>query len=407
MFANRTLRLKVLCAGAGLAAIAAAGLPGVANASPDDTGTIRNAGASGAIDNSYIVVMDGATSRSTANAQGVHTEASALAEEYGGKVKRTYSAALRGFSADMSESEAKRLAADPKVKYVSQNGVAHASETWGLDRIDQADLPLDDSYTAPNDGANATAYIVDTGVDMTHPDFEGRATSGKDFVDGDDDASDCQGHGTHVAGTVGSKTYGVAKKVNLVAVRVLDCEGSGSYENIIAGIDWVTQNAADAAVGNMSLGGSQNAALDDAVEKSTAAGVAWSVAAGNESSDACGSSPAAAPSAMTMAASDKEDNLAEFSNFGDCVDAIGPGVDITSTMNGGGTGEMSGTSMASPHGAGALAVERSGNPSESAEDAIAKVTSTASADKIADPAGSPNLLLNVTGLGGGSSADQN
>lgn len=398
MFADRSIRFRVLCAGAGLAAIAATALPGTAQAAPDE-GQIRNAGVSGAIADSYIVVLDGATSKSIGTKQAVTADAQSLAEEYGGEVDNVYSAAIRGFSVTMDAQQAERLAADPNVKYVSQNATAHATETWGLDRIDQTDLPLDDSYAAPGDGSGVTAYVVDTGIDFSHPDFGGRATSGHDFVDEDEDATDCQGHGTHVAGTIGSDTYGVAKNVDLVGVRVLDCEGSGSYDGVIAGIDWVTQNAPEAAVGNMSLGGPQNAAVDDAVTNSVNAGVAWAVAAGNETSDACGSSPAATPEALTVAASDSSDNLAYFSNFGDCVDVIAPGDDIESTTMGGGSAAMSGTSMASPHAAGALALAFGSDPAASPDAAMERITSTASADKIADPAGSPNLLLNVSELG--------
>lgn len=395
-------RRPLLALSAGLLAMAAAQSPAAAGPLSDDpsgTGTIKNQGATGAIDGSYTVVLKGEHSRSKTTAKAVSQQATSLTKTYGGKVSHTYSAALRGFSVKISGDAARKLAADPAVDYVSQNTKVKASETWGLDRIDQEDLPLDDSYKAPNDGADSTVYVVDTGLDMTHPDFEGRAKSGPDFVDGDDDSSDCQGHGTHVAGTVGSKTYGVAKKTNLVGVRVLDCQGSGSTDAITKAIDWVTQNAPEASVGNMSLGGGKDPALDDAVENSTKGGVVWAVAAGNETSDACNVSPGGAPSAYTTGSTDETDKLSDFSNYGECVDINAPGTDITSTSNGGGTEEMSGTSMASPHAAGALAVARTANTGGTPEDAMKAVSDGASSDKIDDPNGSPNLLLNVSNLG--------
>src|SRR5689334_16996005 len=205
-----------------------------------------------AVEGIYIVVLK----------DGARTPASALASRYQGAVKHTYSTALHGFSVTgMSERQARRLAADPDVQFVERNTFATIQETqsnptWGLDRIDQANLPLNQKYTYPNTASNVTAYVLDTGIRKTHSEFENRASDGYDFIDDDAVAQDCQGHGTHVAGTVAGKTYGVAKKAKLVGVRVLDCNGSGAWDGIIRGIDWVTQNATKPAVVNMSLGGS-------------------------------------------------------------------------------------------------------------------------------------------------------
>ncbi len=202
--------------------------------------------------------------------------------------------------------------------------------SWGLDRIDQRALPLNSRYTYSGTGAGVTAYIIDTGILTTHQDFGGRASSGRDFVQNDNDAADCNGHGTHVAGTVGGTAYGVAKAVKLVGVRVLDCAGRGSNSGVIAGIDWVTANAAKPAVANMSLGGSASTAVDTAVKNSIASGVTYGLAAGNESRNACSSSPSRVPEGITVGATTKNDARASYSNYGDCLDLFAPGTDITS-----------------------------------------------------------------------------
>ncbi|MFI9813873.1 S8 family serine peptidase [Saccharothrix variisporea] len=392
---GRGKRMAGLCAGIALA-LALNGV-GVVQAAE---GRVLGAGAPGAIEDSYIVALDDAPAARAA----VSAQADGLAERYHGQVAQVYSAALRGFSVRMTERQARRLAADPAVRHVEQNSVAHATETWGLDRVDQRDLPLDNAFTAPNDGSGVKAYVLDTGIDFTHPDFEGRATSGYDFIDNDSDASDCHGHGTHVGGTIGSKTYGVAKNVELVAVRVLDCNASGPWDKIIAGIDWVTRNAPTAAVGNMSLGGSRTTTVDTAVTNSVKAGVAWAVAAGNAGQNACNYSPAAAEGVLTVGASDSADKRSVWSsnsasNYGSCVELFAPGTTITSTTRGGGTGQMSGTSMATPHVAGALALATSADPAISVTDANAKVLDTATTNKVSDPKDSPNRLLYVDDLG--------
>jgi subtilisin family serine protease len=358
------------------------------------------------IEDSYIVVLkDGNVARSQ-----VKSTANGLVQKYGGEVRHSYTNAVRGFSASMSPGQAKKLAADPSVAYVEQNRVLTASDTqspvpsWGLDRIDQAGLPLDDSYTYGNSGSGVTAYIVDTGILTTHEDFGGRAVSGIDTVDGDDDATDCAGHGTHVAGTVGGAEHGVAKDVSLVAVRVLDCGGSGSFDGVIAGIDWVTadHDAGEPAVANMSLGGGFSQAVNDAVSAAVADGVTFALAAGNDgAADACDGSPSSTPEAITVGATEDTDARAAYSNVGTCVDIFAPGTGITSAWYTGdtATNTISGTSMATPHVAGAAALVLGGDPAATPAEVGDVLTGAALTDVVTDPGtGSPNLLLNVGGL---------
>ncbi|RKO88507.1 peptidase S8/S53 domain-containing protein [Blyttiomyces helicus] len=233
-----------------------------------------------------------------------------------------------------------------------------APPSWGLQRISNRDLPLSKTYVYPDSaGANVDAYIIDTGVLIKHPEFQGRARVGKSFTDDGD--ADGNGHGTHVAGTIGSISYGVAKKVNLIAVKVLDARGSGTISAVLGGIDWVAKEAPKSgrkSVANMSLGGGKSRAMEDAVKAAIKAGVVFAVAAGNSAGDACKVSPAGVAEAITVAASDKNDRLASFSEWGSCVDVIAPGVDITSTWNNGKINTISGTSMASPHVAGVVAL---------------------------------------------------
>ncbi|MEV0135398.1 S8 family serine peptidase [Dactylosporangium sp. NPDC050688] len=387
-----TQRATVVAATA-VAGLLAAGSPALA--APAE-GQIHGAGQPGAIRDRYIVVL-----KDTVAAADTAGSASRLAERFGGKVRRSFGSTLKGFSAQLTERGAKRLAANPLVEYVQQDRTvalagSQGGAPWGLDRIDQAQRPLDGTYTYPGTAANVTAYVLDTGVRLTHSEFGGRARSGYDFVDNDTDASDCQGHGTHVAGTVGGSTYGVAKSVNVVSVRVLDCNGSGSYSGIIAGIDWVTANAQKPAVVNMSLGGSASPALDRAVRNSIASGVTYVIAAGNSNADACGVSPARAGEAITVGATDASDNRASFSNYGSCVDVFGPGVAITSASNSGDTAAaiMSGTSMATPHVAGAAALYLSANPSATPAQVQSALLATAVQNAVGNPGtGSPNRLL--------------
>lgn len=357
--------------------------------------SIVGAGAQGAIPDSYIVVLKNSSSP-------VNALAGDLTARLGGVVNRTYSAALHGFSAKMTEAQAKRLAADPAVAYVEQNRTFHIMDTqanppsWGLDRVDQRSLPLDLSYTYSTKASNVHAYIIDTGINLTHNDFGGRATSGHDFVDNDTDATDCNGHGTHVAGTVGGTASGVAKGVNLVAVRVLDCNGSGTFDQVIAGIDWVTANAVKPAVANMSLGGSADQAVDAAVSKSIASGVTYGIAAGNSNANACNDSPARVPEAITVGATTNTDRRASYSNFGTCVDIFAPGSNITSDWKGSktATNTISGTSMATPHVVGASALYLADHPSATPAQVRDALVSAGTTGVVGGAgSGSPNVLL--------------
>lgn len=346
----------------------------------------------------YIVQLnDGTTQVSTTSAQK-------LAGKYGGQARHTYNRALRGFSAQMSESEAAKLAADPTVKLVApvQIGSSSATQTdppWGLDRIDQKALPLDKKYTYGSTASNVTAYIVDSGIRMSHQDFGGRAKSGYDFVDNDSNASDCLGHGTHVAGTVGGSTYGVAKGVKLVSVRILDCNDSSSTEQALNGIEWVTKNAVKPAVANMSLQfGSNDTVVEGALKKSIASGVTWSLSANNFGSDACQSSPAKLPEAITVGNTDNSDKRNSNSNYGSCLDIWAPGTNIVSAshQNDTGTRTMTGTSMAAPHVAGAAALYLADHPSATPQQTRDALVAQASTVTIGDAkAGSPNKLLNT------------
>ncbi len=294
----------------------------------------------------------------------------AVANDHGVSPDYVYSAALNGFAGAMSDAARSGLLRDARVSRVEPDGIARASTTqsgatWGLDRIDQRALPLSGTFTYTNTGSGVTSYIIDTGIDYGHAEFGGRATFGYDaFAGGNGD--DCNGHGTHVAGTVGGSTYGVAKAVALKAVRVLDCGGSGTWSGVIAGVDWVVSHhaAGTPASSNMSLGGGANTSVDDAVKRMIADGVASAVAAGNGNAggvaqDACKYSPARVPEAMTIGATTKADAKTSWSNYGNCVDWFAPGASITSAWIGSGTTEtntISGTSMATPHVAGVAAL---------------------------------------------------
>ena len=331
----------------------------------------------------------------------VDGEVARLSTKHGGRVLRTYHSALKGMALQLTDAGVAALRTDPSVAYVEQDQTmsivtTQAGATWGLDRIDQRAMPLDGSYTYNADGTGVTVYIVDTGINFTHTEYAGRASTGIDEVTAGGTATDCNGHGSHVSGTVGGTTYGVAKNVKLVAVRVLDCNGSGSNSGVIAGIDWVTANRVRPAAANMSLGGGYSLTLNQAVDRAAAAGVTFAIAAGNSTADACNSSPASATTGITVGATDNTDAFASFSNFGTCVHINGPGVNITSAWIGSNTATntISGTSMATPHVAGAAALYLQVNPTALPADVRAALKSNSTANVITGvPAGTPNQLL--------------
>jgi subtilisin family serine protease len=349
-----------------------------------DLAPVLSAGARG-IEGQYIVVVsEGADPRSVAAVAGASP-------------RYVYTAAINGFAATLNAGQLNALQRNPNVETIEQDQVAQASATqsgatWGLDRIDQRYLPLNGTYNYNNTASAVRAYIIDTGIYTAHGNFGGRASNVYDAFGGN--GNDCNGHGTHVAGTVGSATYGVAKAVLLRGVRVLDCAGSGSFSGIIAGIDWVRVNRINPAVANLSLGGGYSSTLNNAVTNLANSGVFVAVAAGNENQDACNVSPASASAVTTVASSTSSDAKSSFSNWGGCVDVYAPGSNITSTWHNGGTNTISGTSMASPHvaGVGALYKGTYGDASQSTIDSWIKNNATANVIT-GNPSGTPNRLL--------------
>ncbi|HEX8172029.1 MAG TPA: S8 family peptidase [Thermoanaerobaculia bacterium] len=340
----------------------------------------------------YIVVLDDFVT-------DVHGAAQALARVHGGTIGYEYGAALKGFSITLPAQAAEALAHDPYVKYVEEDGVMTADTTqsgatWGLDRIDQRSRPLSGTYTYTYSGSGVRVYVIDTGIRTSHTQFGGRAAVSYDALGGN--GQDCNGHGTHVAGTIGGSTYGVAKNAMLRAVRVLDCSGSGSTSGVIAGVNWVTSNHIKPAVANMSLGGGASSSLDSAVSNSIAAGVTYAIAAGNSNVDACTSSPARVGSAITVGATTSSDARASYSNYGTCVDIFAPGSSITSAWYSSdtATNTISGTSMATPHVAGvaALYLSRFGNQTPATvRSALVNNATTGVITSVGS--GSPNRLL--------------
>jgi subtilisin family serine protease len=348
-----------------------------------------------------VVVLNG----SAGPAAAVAADA---ARHFGGDVGFVYTHALQGFAITVPDAAARALARDPRVASVEADATfsadtAQTGATWGLDRIDQRLRPTDGLFHYANTGAGVTAYVIDTGIRYSHSEFGGRAVPGYDAVTAGGTAADCNGHGTHVSGTVGGATYGVAKDVRLVAVRVLNCSGSGTTAQVVAGIDWVTgdHQAGQPAVANMSLGGSASTAIDTAVRNSIADGVAYSIAAGNGvlglfAQNACNTSPARVTEAMTVSATDSSDKKPSWANVGSCVDWFAPGINVTSAWYSSdtATNTISGTSMATPHTTGVAALYLQGNPAATpSEVQEALRAATTKGVVVSAGTGSPNALL--------------
>nr|WP_228256098.1 S8 family peptidase [Acinetobacter halotolerans] len=357
--------------------------------------------AQGVIKGQYIVTFN-------KTAQSPKDLSSRLAKSHGGKVLYVYESALRGFAVSLPENASvafiEAMKKNPNVLSVEHDVVMNIDNTtqnnavWGLDRIDQKTLPLDSSYTYNQTGSGVTAYIVDTGILASHQQFSGRVQSGYTAISDGKGTSDCNGHGTHVAGTVGGTTYGIAKSVTLVPIRVLACDGGGSSSGVLAGLDWIIKNGKKPAVVNMSLGGGVSSSLDNAIVTLYDNGYTPVVAAGNSNADACNASPARESKAITVAATDNMDTRASYSNYGSCVDIFAPGSQITSAWYDSNTSTRvsNGTSMAAPHVTGIIATLLQNTPTATPQNITTNLLKQATTNVVKNAAGSPNRLLYKT-----------
>ncbi|MCU4529448.1 S8 family peptidase [Acinetobacter sp. P1(2023)] len=368
-------------------------------AAPATTNSVLSSSqAKGIIKNQYIVILNKDAGASNDFAQNI-------AKQHGGKVLQTYDTVLKGFAVYLPEAAGtafvEAMKKNPNVLSVENDTIMKIDATtqsnpdWGLDRIDQKTLPLNSAYSYLQTGSGTTAYIVDTGILSTHQQFSGRVLSGYTAISDGNGTTDCNGHGTHVAGTVGGSTYGVAKNVSLVPIRILGCDGSGASSNVIAGLDWILKNGKKPAVVNMSLGGGASTSLDSAVENLFNNGYVMVVAAGNSNTDACSSSPARVSKAITVAATDNTDTRASYSNYGSCVDIFAPGSQINSSWIGSNTATkvLNGTSMATPHVAGVVAEMLQSTPTATPQTISTNLLNQASTNVVKSPSGSPNRLL--------------
>lgn len=359
---------------------------------------IDSSQAKGIIKNQYIVILNKDNGPAKDFAQNI-------AKQHGGRILQSYDSALKGFAIYLPDTAGtafiEAMKKNPQVLSVENDTVVNIDATtqtnpdWGLDRIDQKALPLNSTYSYSQTGTGTTAYIVDTGILSTHQEFSGRVLNGYTAISDGNGTTDCNGHGTHVAGTVGGTTYGVAKNVKLVPVRILGCDGSGASSNVIAGLDWILKNGSKPAVVNMSLGGAASSSLDSAVENLYNNGYVMVVAAGNSNTDACTSSPARTSNAITVAATDNTDTRASYSNYGSCVDIFAPGSQINSSWIGSNTATkvLNGTSMATPHVAGVVAELFQSTPTATPQTITSNLLNQATSDVVKNPSGSPNRLL--------------
>jgi subtilisin family serine protease len=392
-------KTKMLLAAAAMAALSACSdrsVTGVEPRTPERLAPVRMAAAGAAVPGMYIVVLK----------QGA--DAHAVADAAGARPRHVYRAALSGFAGELNQGQLTALRHNPNVDYIEQDQAVTASgeiqrpAPWNLARIDNRSWTSgtsSGSYGFSARGTSVHAYVIDTGIHTSHPDFEGRATGGASFVGDGRGSEDCNGHGTHVAGIIGGKVHGVAKGVSLVGVRVLGCDGGGTTSAVLAGINWVADNHIRPAVANLSLSGSYSASLNDAVTRLAARGVFVAVAAGNDNQNACSSSPASAPAVMTVAASNGYNLRASYSNWGSCVDIYAPGSSVTSGWLSNTTKTLDGTSMASAHVAGVAVLLKDrmngygyGDPGQAWVDTWIKTRGHTDAIR-SNPAGTPNLLL--------------